>query len=797
MKFRLLLLVFVLGSVNSIWAQDEVDVTKLMANTKNFIFSNDKNTVKGYIYTQLEAQTACCGQDRIYLEVKIDPSGYVLQVKPLTGSKQCYMQSAADIIKNIRWDASDFKGPKSVYFEIKPNIDCENRNDGYTQVRIFNNEMLDPQGNRIYDANPRPSASDVAANGGASTPATSPATQPATTPPPVAEATPASKPVVEEPKTLPQTQPIAVEESPEPQMPPAQSQPVTRSEEENTAASLPMTTTANPNAMAEADRERQRAKQRANQSSIAQEDEIKFLKEQLGSMRQREEELREQRLADERATRQRDREAAEIASARASEEVYTASAGDEDYVGVQGEGGLFFPDENSATPPASDESFAEPSATDPPKQDPNATEEQRLSERIADFERRLREMEQKSLDRERRIEQEQVELERDNDQRLALIEEMMLAEEDLEQVRENNELDQLGRERTDIEDQTLKTQDESQRLQDEMARLQTELEDKMAEISDKQAEIARLQELTIRREQEIQLARALRETEREARMMEERMRIAGVQSSGVNITNTAQGGSTSGLTLPDDFFSNEDSTRLQYLLEVIEQMRGEMQFLRGRIQELEGGAPASNGNLQQPATNVRSTGTSTRGVTVPGKLSNPNANIPEGYNRADVDESWKGIDNGIDLPVSQAPQQLPVTSGGQQPAGNKSPDASHRDTHANVSGPQFVTRTYAQGESAVKDMLKTEMVANGVCGLAQSAFSVTLDPSGKVIGYRILAANQVKVETVLMSVIPNLKFTPADYPYNQVVYLDFKADVNCAGQINNTNLKEVDPLIKN
>lgn len=783
MKFRLLLLVFVLASVNSVWAQDEVDVTKLMANTKNFIFSNDKNTVKGYIYTQLEAQTACCGQDRIYLEVKIDPSGYVLQVKPLTGSKSCYMQSAADIIKNIRWDASDFKGPKSVYFEIKPNIDCDGRNDGYTQVRIYNNEMLDPQGNRIYDANPRPSASDVAANGGTSTPSTSPATPPVSTPP-VAETTPT---VIEKPKTQPLT--VAVEESPEPQMPAAQSQPVTRSDEENTAASLPMTTTANPNAMAEADRERQAAKQRANQSSIAQEDEIKFLKEQLVSMRQREELLRDQRLADERATSQRDRE-----TARASEEVYTSSAGNEDYVGVEGQGGLFFPEENSATPPARDESSAEPSATDPPKQDPNATEEQRLSERIADFERRLREMEQKSLERERRIEQEQVELERDNDQRLALIEEMMLAEEDLEQVRENKELDILGKERTDIEDATLKTQDESQRLQDEMARLQQELEDKMAEISDKQAEIARLQELTIRREQEIQLARALREKEREVRLLDERMRVAGVQSSGVNLSPGAQQGSTTGLTLPEDFFNDKDSTRLQYMLEVIEQMRGEMQFLRGRIQELESGAPASGGNLQQPA-NVRST--NTRGVSVPGGSTNPNANIPEGYNRADEDESWKKIDNGIDLPVSPAPQQLPVTSGGQQPAGNKSPDASHRDTHANVAGPKFVTRTYAQGESAVKDLLKTEMVRAGVCGLAQSAFSVTLDPSGKVIGYRILAANQVLVETVLMSVIPNLKFTPADYPYNQVVYLDFKADVICAGQIDNTNLKDVDPLIKN
>ncbi|MEM6347412.1 MAG: hypothetical protein AAF927_26215, partial [Bacteroidota bacterium] len=174
-----------------------------------------------------------------------------------------------------------------------------------------------------------------------------------------------------------------------------------------------------------------------------------------------------------------------------------------------------------------------------------------------------------------------------------------------------------------------------------------------------------------------------------------------------------------------------------------------------------------------------------------------NANIPEGYSRADQDDSWKGVDNGIDLPVSPAPQQLPVTSGGQQPAGNNSPDASHRDTHANVAGPKFVTRTYAQGEAVVKDKLKTEMTTNGVCGLAQSAFSVTLNPQGDVIGWRILASNQITVEAVLNKVIPTLKFTPADYAYNQVVYLDFKADIKCAGQPDNTNLKDVAPLIKN
>ena len=137
----------------------EVDVATVLADTKTFIFDNGENTVKGYVYAQLEAKTACCGDDRIYLEVKIDPSGYVLSAKPLTGSNACFKQSAVDIVKNIRWDAAEFKGPKSVYFEIKPNVECsDSRSNEYVALEVFNNEILAP-GSTTSDGAPAEIAS--------------------------------------------------------------------------------------------------------------------------------------------------------------------------------------------------------------------------------------------------------------------------------------------------------------------------------------------------------------------------------------------------------------------------------------------------------------------------------------------------------------------------------------------------------------------------------------------------------------------------------------------------------------
>lgn len=793
MTFRCLFLALLLGSIfpGKAQAQEEVDVTKLLADTKTFIFNNNKNTVKGYIYTQLEGKTACCGQDRIYLEVKIDPSGYVLQVKPLTGKNDCYMQAAGDIIKNIKWDAGDFKGPKSVYFEIKPNIDCNDRNNNYAQVPIFNNEKLDSEGNRIYASNPRPSASETPQ------PSTAQPTQPVATTPPAVTTPKETAPAPVASNTQPdpigakETPPATVTQQPVATPPvavtPQQKPTPSRSAEET----LPMTSTVKPSPIAAADKERQAAKEVANQQSLAREEEIRFLKEQLVEMREREELLREQRLADERAAR----ESARAAEAYTAAPAYDNSSSNADYVGKEGEGGLWFADSDGSTSKEGESGFAAP--TDPPKV--AATEEERLRQQMVDVENKIREMEQKQLERERIVEQQMMEKERDNDEILRLVEQKLMLEEDMAQRQEDKELDQLNKERSQIEDATARTEDESQRLMDELARLTQELNDKMAEINDKKAEIQNMSELQMRREQEIQLERAIREKQREAELLAYRMNLQGNSSSGINI---ADGGNAplSLTNLPPNFLSGspEDSTKLIYLLELLEQMRSEMQTLQRRIIELEGGDP--NSLPVNPTSGSGTRPSSQGGVSQTWNQSQRTTSLPPGVKSAADDTSWEGVDNGINLPTRPAPQpqQVPIASSGNpnQPRGDVKPDISHRDTHANVAGPRFEARTYAEGESAVKEKIKTQLRSANVCGLAQAAFSVTLRPDGTVESANVLVANKPQVQVALMNVVPSLKFNSVNYAYKQVVYLDFKADVACDGVEDNTNLKEVNPLIK-
>ncbi|MEM7510213.1 MAG: hypothetical protein AAF388_04710, partial [Bacteroidota bacterium] len=181
MKLRLLLLgVIILMSKPAAFAQTDIDVTKLLADPKVFIFNDQKNTVKEYIYGQISAKTTCCGSDRIYLEVKIDPSGHVLQVKTLTGKNDCFKKSAMDIVKNVKWDAAGFKGAKSVYFEIKPDVSCEgDRSNTYAALPVFNNPLLDDSG-ALKNTVAETTTTVV-------TPKEEPKTEPAPTPEPVKE----------------------------------------------------------------------------------------------------------------------------------------------------------------------------------------------------------------------------------------------------------------------------------------------------------------------------------------------------------------------------------------------------------------------------------------------------------------------------------------------------------------------------------------------------------------------------------------------------------------------------------
>ena len=793
MRLRLLLLGIFLVNCLPNFAQESLDVTNLLADTKTFIFNNNKNTVKGYIYDELQAKTACCGSDRIYLEVKIDPSGYVLQVKTLTGKEECFKKSAIDIVKNIKWDASDFRGPKSVYFEIKPDIPCDGRNNQYAQLEIFNNEKVSQTGDRIYDNNPvnttpKPTTPPVAVNTPKEEPKETTPTPPAkeeskpadiSTSEPVAVTPP--QPKVEEPKTDPVTTESRGFEDAAEEVTPRE-------------ATLPLANTAKPSPVAEADKERLSAKRKADQESVAKEEEILFLRDQLNQMRAREEELREQRLAEEKAQREREAE-----QARYEEETSTSwdsGSSDDSYASeessfVDGEGGLFFDESGrSDSGSGSEDAFAsEDSGTDPPK-----SEEDRLRDRIRDMEAKLRDLERGRQDRENRLRDEEMAQQRENEEYLRLVEEKMRMEEDYNQTVEQKELDRMEKDRQMVDEERRKVEDQTQRLVDEMERLRQEMEAKMMEVERQKVELDRLAELKIKREQEIMLERTLREKEREAQLEAQRISLFGGSSRNIAAND---GGPIDLNNLPEDFLESPvDSSKLVYLLEVIQQLQAELQILRGQINQMENGGAVVPG----PGNPVNTTtGTSVRGVIVPGGENQRPSNIPSNYNSASEDKSWEGVDNGIDLPVNPQPQQqIPSRNNNGQPTGNVSPDVSHRDTHANVEGPKFTERHYINGEAGMEDLINRELKAAGICNAAQAAFSVTLDPSGNVAGHRVLAANSPTVEMQLNRIIPGLKFNASDIRFNQTIYLEFKADITCEGVPQDTQtIKDLNPLINN
>jgi len=112
------------------------DITKAVADPYTFIFNDGVNTVQGYIISSLEKNTKCCGNDAIYLEIKIDPNGSTIAAKALTGKNDCYKKSIVDIVKHIKWNNNNIKAAKSVYLEIKPVLACTNQPDDNKYVEV-------------------------------------------------------------------------------------------------------------------------------------------------------------------------------------------------------------------------------------------------------------------------------------------------------------------------------------------------------------------------------------------------------------------------------------------------------------------------------------------------------------------------------------------------------------------------------------------------------------------------------------------------------------------------------------
>lgn len=104
-------------------AQDKFDVTQYTADPNTKLFSDGKHTVSGYIVSQLEAATNCCGMDDIYVEIKTDADGNVTSSRVLNSSNVCNKQSVPEIIKHIKWTIT---GPvRPIYMGFKSAVDCK------------------------------------------------------------------------------------------------------------------------------------------------------------------------------------------------------------------------------------------------------------------------------------------------------------------------------------------------------------------------------------------------------------------------------------------------------------------------------------------------------------------------------------------------------------------------------------------------------------------------------------------------------------------------------------------------
>ena len=762
MKLRFLLLVLLAGMAVPAWAQSGVDVTKLLADTKTFIFDNNKNTVKGYIYAILEEQTTCCGTDRIYLEVKIDPSGYVLKVTALTGKNDCFKQSAMDIVKNIRWDASDFRGPKSVYFEIKPEIECvEGRDNAYVALEIFNNEKLNPDGMQVAGTEPAPTNTP---------PQTRPATPdpaPTTRPDPVRE----PEPVVSEPEPqIAVAEPEPTRSQPDPAPTPAptvQPQPQPTRPSTNPMPSF-MPTRPGTTQQAAPDAELEEARRRAEAERIAQEEEIRKLREEMQRLREKEEQQREARLAEERR-REQEAQQSQNMVAQAND------GGDSDEL----LGGLFLEEQGS-----------QPAAFEGDANDMAANEEDRLRQDIQGLEQRLRDLEEQQRQREEEERRRQDEAQAAREEMLRLTEEIAMKEEEAEMKREQRELDQIEQDRMRAEEERRNQEEEYQRLMDEIKRLQDEADAKIATLEDQKQEMDRISTLKKMREQEIVLERALREQERQRMLEEKRLTLWGSQGASVNVASSESELQALMASIPD-FTAEVDSEKLLILIQTISQLQAEIQRLQLRMQQYEQG-----GSAPLPQTG---------GTTRPGTPTSPTNRPATSGNLANggQDTSWEKLDiyapgtKPSDYVVDQPrPAPRPTTSGQSGTQTGPSQVGNHQGTHWDGPGPKFAERTYVDGDSKMKDLIKQQLRSGGVCGLGQAAFSVTLDPQGNVIRHAVLAANKPMVELQLNSILPGLKFNPVDYRYNQTVYLEFKAEIICDGAADKVRLQEVPSIIR-
>ncbi|MEM8901328.1 MAG: hypothetical protein AAGC85_24675, partial [Bacteroidota bacterium] len=687
MKLRLLLLgVIILMSKPAVFAQTEIDVTKLLADPKVFIFNDQKNTVKEYIYGQISAKTTCCGSDRIYLEVKIDPSGHVLQVKTLTGKNDCFKKSAMDIVKNVKWDAAGFKGAKSVYFEIKPDVSCEgDRSNTYAALPVFNNPLLDDSG-ALKNTVAQTTTTVV-------TPKEEPKTEPA--PAPVQETVAEVKEEVKEavePAKEAVAEVVETPPTPTPTPEPVKETVVEVKEEVKEAVATVenvVEPTPQPEPVAMASNE--------TPEPAVDASELTLLKQKMEELRIQEEEALEKQQK-RQAYIERRRRAREARRQRILEQREAAASAD-------AEGDDAFYDDEEGGDDGDPNRSRDEIARDREQEELSRFRDEisRLEDRrrdIDDQQRRLEEEQRRTVDERQRIAQERVRIEED----------IRRVEEESTQRREEYELERLEEDLRRREEEKRQQEQEIQRMLAEIERLQREQDRRMQDLQKQEQDIVQLSDSKTLREQQIEADRLRRQKENEAaiKMMELQADL------GTSIpTNQPGGALTSTPGLNQAMTTENDSEKILILI-------NEISLLQEEIRQ-----------MQNNLYNIQQTGGSLPGTGAPARGNGTQFTAPAGSKNASDDSSWEKVDykdpnvpkdsyrstepEETENSTASTEESVPVTDA-YDPVRGFSPDPSHKETHANVAGPQFSLPEFGEGEGAMKNFIKDKLREGGVCG---------------------------------------------------------------------------------
>ena len=776
--------------------QSKVDITQLVADTKTFAFNDSKNTVKGFIYEELDIKTNCCGSDRIYLEVRIHPSGYVVEAKTLTGKNECFKSSAIDIVKNIKWEAKDFKGTKPVYFEIRPDINCDGGKDNsYKPVAIFNNELLDESGkpknpedgSLIYLGDPETdnsgeSSSEENAKEVAESPVEPVAKEATET---VAkEASKAEEKMEESTNAAAETGEKVVNatentaemaeaktkaaaanvekqvkekiESVE-EVAPTLSEAAASTEvetpaktpaEETSSSADPLVVSADTpgrRAMTENTSEEASAVVDSPATPVvetplspeeqAEKDaEIMVLKEQLNELRAKEEAL--QNRQERRKEILERRRQAQMERRREIQAQREAEENDP-FAGQESEEGAFGEDYASG-------------------QDPDQEDLDRLSQELSDIQNRKRELE----DSRKRDAEELDQYIRD---RVRLEEEIRRKEEEITRKREQQELDRLVEDRTRQEDQKRDLEGEMQRLMDEIQRLQDEMQRKVAELQRQDEDIQRINSTIAQREADINQQRMLREQQLEQELALMRQQ-ADLESAGLFRNAPDAGGTTPNIGINPNLL-NDTSAQARQIVNQIMLLQQQLQLMQ-----------------QQNNPGVGPNGTVTPRITTGISGSQ---NLPEGSRNAADDRSWENID--YNAPEGSNPSTGTVGagtrsasgSGGFDPVLGNSPDSSHAGTYLNTAGPRFRNLQYGTGANAMNRYLADQLKARAVCGTVAAFAELTVNGNGQVIGTRIIKANSTQAMINLPSIFNSMSFLPSYSQVPERTNLSFEMNIPC------------------